>query len=112
MRRTLAAFVVVLAALLMTSPAHAMRPTQSAPSNCSCKTFLHGGEARALRESKARQRARGKWELKAIGAAGVRYRDWANAKVRHYDCRKKGRWHYCRAAAYPCREVCEVSPSQ
>ena len=112
-RKQVAAFGAILVALLlMTSTVHAARATQSPPPKCGCvSSFIHGNEARALRQSMARLRARGIWELKALGVGGMSRRDWANAKQRHYDCRKKRRWHYCRAAGYPCHKVCEVNPS-
>lgn len=100
-----AALVAGLAAATTAAQAH--RPTESPPAGASCKTYIHGGTGRAWSESKARQRARGKWETSALFHAGYRFRKWDWSEHRHYDCSKHGKWHHCIAAAYPCEKVKE-----
>lgn len=68
-----------------------------------CKGFHHSGTAKAKKQSKAKKRARGKWESIARKNYGWSYRKWGNGKFKHYDCSKPGSWWHCKAAAYPCK---------
>jgi hypothetical protein len=82
-------------------PAHALRPNVTKPENC--KSFIHGNAGKAWTQSKAKQRARGKWETRALFEAGLKFNNWGIAKDKHYDCSKHGKWYHCMAAAYPCK---------
>ncbi len=101
LKLSLAAAVVTLATATLISSAHASRPASGPPHGAVCKGFLHSNVAKAKKLSKAKQRARRKWQTKAA-LVGLSYRKWDWARVRHYDCTKKGKWHHCRAAGYPC----------
>ncbi len=68
-----------------------------------CKGFTHSATAKAKKNSKAKQRARGKWESRARSNYGWSYRKWSRGKFKHYDCSKPGGWWHCKAAAYPCK---------
>lgn len=101
LKLALAVVALTIAATSLTSTANAGRPATAAPSGEVCKGYLHSNVAKAKKLSKAKQRARRKWQTKAA-LVGWSYRKWDWAHVRHYDCTKKGKWHHCRAAGYPC----------
>jgi len=92
------------------TPADASRPAKPPYAGATCKGFIHGNVGKARKLSKAKARARRKWQTKARFQAGHRYRKWDWALERHYDCRKKGKWHHCQAGGYPCHEIKEVRP--
>ncbi len=98
---TFAAVALTIAATSLASNANATRPATAAPHGEVCQGYLHSNVAKAKKLSKAKRRARHKWQVKA-GLVGLSYRKWEWAKVRHYDCPKKGKWYHCRAAGYPC----------
>lgn len=101
LKLTLAAVALTFAATSLASNANAHRPVTGKPHGEVCMGYLHSNVAKAKKLSKAKRRARRKWQTKAAFLA-LNYRKWAWAKVRHYDCTKKGKWHHCRAAGYPC----------
>jgi len=101
LKLTLAAVALTVAAASLASNANASRPATAAPHGAVCKSYLHSNVAKAKKQSKAKQRARRKWQTKAT-FVGLSYRKWDWARVKHYDCRKKGKWHHCIAAGYPC----------
>ena len=104
------ALVAIALAFTAASAAKADRPLKPVPT--SCKSFIHGKSASARSLSRAKKRARRKWQTRALGRAGFNYRKWGWADHRHYDCTKKGRRHHCMAAAYPCHKFKEaVGPS-
>ena len=100
------ALVAIALAFAAANTAKADRPLVSA--HPSCKSFIHGKSASARKLSKAKKRARRKWQTRALGRAGFRFRKWEWARHRHYDCTKKGRRHHCMAAAYPCPRFVEA----
>ncbi len=97
-------FSTIVAGLLVLNigPASAGLPTGFV-NGLDCKGFHHSKTAKAKKQSKAKQRARGKWESLARKTYGWSYRKWSKAKFKHYDCTKPGGWWHCKAAAYPCK---------
>ena len=63
--------------------------------------FVTGKTASAVKISKAKQRARGKWSKKAVATMGGRSGDWSIARHKSYICSRAG-LHYCKAKAVPC----------
>lgn len=78
----------------------------SSPANAAGKVCYKGGQAYSkiasgARKSKAKERARRKWNDYAMRLMGTSRANWNNAKYRGYHCNRKGIW-YCRAIATPC----------
>lgn len=95
----MAAALMLGAALLLNGPM-ATKPAEAAV--CFSGGQVYGKIASGVRQSKAKERARGKWRDAAIQYMGsTRAGNWNNAKYRGYHCNKKGIW-YCRAIATPC----------
>lgn len=61
----------------------------------------YGKVASGVRQSKAKERARGKWRDYAVKLMGTTRVNWSSAMYQGYSCKKKGIW-YCRAIATPC----------
>lgn len=87
--------------ILSSEATEASRPKLKKPPGCT--TYFHGptGKARSS-QSKAKKRARRRWRDRVTVKHGLKYRKWDLAGDKHYDCTKKGKWHHCQAAAYPC----------
>lgn len=71
-----------------------------------CRSFkVTSATMLATKLDKAKQRARGAWELKVNrldGLATNAWNDWANAHERSYSCHKKAGTYRCKATARPC----------
>ena len=96
----------IAAALLLGAGLLLAIPTVSNPVEAATVCFrggqVYGKIASGIRQSKAKERARGKWRDAAIRYMGsTRAGNWNSAKYRGYSCTKKGIW-YCRAIATPC----------
>jgi hypothetical protein len=88
------------ALLFAGAPAQANLPGGFPSGNC--KGFHHSAEKSSKWKSVAQRRARRNWSAKMWNTYGYHYRKWSKGQFRHYDCRKSGGKHRCKAAAYPC----------
>lgn len=68
-----------------------------------CKSTYMFGTGWALKQSKAKKRARSFWATKVLFKYGGPYHHWQLGRQRQYGCnRKNGGWS-CTAFAFPCR---------
>ena len=86
--------------LFASAPAQANLPSGFPSGNC--KGFHHSAEKSSKWITTAKRRARIDWSAKMLATYGLHYRKWEKGQFRHYDCRKSGGRHRCKAAAYPC----------
>jgi hypothetical protein len=78
-----------------------------------CRSFkVTSAEMIGSTLDKAKRNARGSWERKVNRMDGIdtAWHDWANAKERHYSCRKKNGTHRCKATARPCTRSGGAAP--